>query len=165
MQALADITIRRHDSDLGRFSTTRQRRIVQCYRVVGGNAPAAGCLCRTRANACAAAVPLIAITLERLPEVKARHIEVCLEAMCTARILGREIYVCGVTEGNREALNSSGLLIGISSQKIFPSLSAMLGNFAEEPRHNHAGKSLRQPGRSPRTGMEATDGMVPGRIE
>lgn len=164
MQALADITIRRHDSDLGQFSTIQQRRIVQCYRVVGGNAPAAGRLCRTRADACADA-PLIAITLERLPEVKARHIEVCLEVMRTARILGREICVCGVTEGNREVLNNSGLLIGLSPQKIFPSLNALLGFFVEEPRHNHAGRSLRQPGRSPRTDMDATDEMGPGRIK
>ncbi len=164
MQALADITIRRHDSDLGQSSTIRQRRTVQCYRVVGGNAPAAGRLCRTRADASADA-PLIAITLEGLPEVKARHIEVCLEVKRMARILGREIYVCGVTEGNREALNSSGLLIGLVPQNIFPSLNAMLGNFAEVPRHNHPGRSLRQPGLSPRTDRDATDGMGSGRIK
>lgn len=45
MQALADITIRCHDSEPDRFSPIRQGRIVQCYRVVGGNVPAAGHQC------------------------------------------------------------------------------------------------------------------------
>ena len=142
MQAFADITIRRHDSDQEQSLTIQQRRTVQCYRVVGGNAFAAGRLCRMRADVCAD-TPLIAITLERLPEVKARHIEVCLEVIRTARLLGREIYVCGVTEENREELTGSGLFAGLSPQKIFSSLNAMLGNFAEVPRHNHTGKTLR----------------------
>lgn len=147
METLADITISRYDSDQGRFALTQQRRTMQCYRVVGGSAQAAGRLCRERAQACNG-TPLIAVTLERLSAVNSRHVEVCREVMRTAQTLGREIYLCGVTGENQDRLNSLGLLAGLGPQRVFANLNALLGNFADMPRHNHSGKPLRSLDRS-----------------
>lgn len=119
----------------------RQQKTIQCYRVVGGNAQVAGRLCRERAESCGDK-PLIAITLERLREVRPRHVGVCREVIRTAQMLGREIYVCGVTDENRERLVGQGLLADLKPQRVFCSLNAMLGNFADVPRHHHSGKAV-----------------------
>ncbi len=141
----------------------RQQKTIQCYRVVGGNAQAAGRLCRERAESCGDK-PLIAITLERLRGVRPRHVEVCREVIRTAQLLGREIYVCGVTDENRGQLVGQNLLADLKPQRVFCSLRALLDNFADVPRYSHSGKVPPPPDRTPPFGLGGA-GTFQGRIK
>jgi hypothetical protein len=135
MEALAKITIQRHDCDQGTLeSRIPPAQTLHCFRVLGGNAHSAGKLCRKRLESCTIP-PVVALTLEHLKSVKPAHIAVCIEVSHTCEIIRRDLYVCGINAKNREKLRTSGLLEEISPRNIFPSLTALLESFSAAPRH------------------------------
>jgi hypothetical protein len=135
MEALAKITIQRHDCDQGALeSRIPPAQILHCFRVLGGNAHAAGKLCRKRVES-SVVPPVVALTLEHLKSIKAAHIAVCAEVSHTCEIMRRDLYLCGINDENREKLRSSGLLEEIDPRNIFSSVTALLENYSAIPRN------------------------------
>lgn len=86
---------------------------------------------------------MVALTLEHLKSVKPAHIAVCAEVSHTCEIMRRDLYLCGITDENREKLRSSGLLEEINPRNLFPSVTALLENFSAIPRHVRVTKASR----------------------
>ncbi len=134
MEALARITMQRHDSDQGALeSRIPPAQTLQCFRVLGKSAQTAGMLCRKCLES-GVFPPIIALTLEHLKSIKPAHIAVCAEVSQICQSLWRDLYLCGINNENREKLRTSGLLEEIDSRNIFPSVAALLDSFSANPR-------------------------------
>ena len=152
MEALARITMQRHDSDQGALeSRIPPAQTLQCFRVLGKSAQTAGMLCRKRLES-GVFPPMIALTLEHLKSIKPAHIAVCVEVSHICQSLRRDLYLCGISDENREKLRTSGLLEEIDPRNIFPSVAALLDSFSANPRQGRIART----GPSPTGKMQAS---------
>ena len=155
MEALARITMQRHDSDQGALeSRIPPAQTLACFRVLGKSAEAAGMLCRKCLDSCVFP-PMVALTLEHLKSIKPAHITVCAEVSQVCRSLRGDFYLCGIDDENREKLRTSGLLEEIDPQNIFPSVAALLYSFSANPRQGRIARTGPSPTRKMRASRNA----------
>ena len=152
MEALARITMQRHDSDQGTLeSRIPPAQTLQCFRVLGGNAQTARMLCRKCLESCVFP-PMVALTLEHLRSIKPAHIAVCAAVSHTCQSIRRDLYLCGINDQNRDKLRASGLWEEIDPRNIFPSVAALLDSFCGSPREIRIART----GPSPTGKMQAS---------
>lgn len=162
MEALASITIQRHDIEQGDFGAMfAPRRILQCYRVLGGNPAQAGRVCRARLGSCVFP-PIVVLTLEHLVVIGPAHAAICEEVNRVCCTISRELYVCGVSVADRERLAAEGALGKLDRRNFFPTLQVLVASFAGGARHPQSAGASRARAESTATGA-ALPGWLQGR--
>jgi hypothetical protein len=139
MQAIARITIHRHESEPAgeKSGAVRLGARQQCvsllylHRVLGKSPEAAARLCRQPQEASAPA-PTLALTLEDSGPLGAAHLAVCAAARQACKTLRREFHLCGVTPHNRELLAEAGLLAGLDAANVHANIAALLERVAND---------------------------------
>lgn len=139
MQAIARITIHRHESEpaaeksgVVRLGARQQcMSLLYLHRVLGKSPEAAARLCRQPLEAGAPA-PALALTLEDAETLGAAHFEVCAAARQACKTLSREFHLCGVTAENRERLAQAGLLAGLDAAHVHENVAALLERLAND---------------------------------
>lgn len=148
MQAIARITIHRHESEPAseKSGAVRLGARQQCvsllylHRVVGHSPEAAAKLCRQPQEPGAPA-PALALTLEDSGPLGAAHLAVCAAARQVCKTLRREFHICGVTAQNRELLAGAGLLAGLDAANVHASIAALLERVANDAGQPASGRT------------------------